>query len=305
MDIQTATTLSLEGLPSTTARTYHYGQTLFFGWLEDEYQIKLSNDVIEITMEHFIRFPLWLAGFELSKGTKLNYTYGVRKLMKWLEIQNFMSPTLSDYRRYTDAVQTIRGRNQHLLPDIPKQDDIDKILDILDRVTFPSPTKERNKALILFLLTTGCRNNEVAKLTIAKLDTKRCIGKVRGKGDKDRPIYFSPLASLALEAYWTARGWRDGNDPVFARHTKNVGTTHVALETWDIRSIVKTCAKIADVVGIHPHSFRHAAAMRLLKSSGNIEVVRKYLGHKRLETTSIYAEAFDEDVRQATKEAFK
>ena len=50
---------------------------------------------------------------------------------------------------------------------------------------------------------------------------------------------------------------------------------------------------------VHPHTLRHSAAQRLSNSTGNIELVRKFLGHKTVTTTQVYAKANDKDVQES------
>lgn len=60
--------------------------------------------------------------------------------------------------------------------------------------------------------------------------------------------------------------------------------------------------EIMSIAGINkPVSFhvaRHTAATILLSASGNIEAVRKILGHKEIKTTEIYAKLLEEDKRK-------
>lgn len=69
-----------------------------------------------------------------------------------------------------------------------------------------------------------------------------------------------------------------------------------------VRALVKRLAAKADLPDwVHPHTLRHSAAQRLFNSTGNIELVRKFLGHRAVTTTQIYAEARDKDVQQAVE----
>lgn len=60
------------------------------------------------------------------------------------------------------------------------------------------PTASRDKALLLFVLDTGCRVSEVCDLTIADVDKSRQRVKVRGKGGKERFVYFGKRTGFAL-----------------------------------------------------------------------------------------------------------
>ena len=59
----------------------------------------------------------------------------------------------------------------------------------------------REKALVEFLVSSGCRLSEVAQLSASDLDLIGRTVRVTGKGDKDRQVYFSVRARLMVQEY--------------------------------------------------------------------------------------------------------
>ena len=68
----------------------------------------------------------------------------------------------------------------------------------------------REKALVEFLVSSGCRLSEVAQLNVSDLDLIGRTVRVTGKGDKDRVVYFSVRARLMVQEYMVQRKGGDG-----------------------------------------------------------------------------------------------
>ena len=68
----------------------------------------------------------------------------------------------------------------------------------------------REKALVEFLVSSGCRLSEVAQLNVSDLDLIGRTVRVTGKGDKDRVVYFSVRARLMVQEYIVQRKGGDG-----------------------------------------------------------------------------------------------
>jgi integrase len=136
----------------------------------------------------------------------------------------------------------------------------------------------------------GLRSSEVEELRQEDLDLGgRKIGIRDGKGRKDRTVYATETTVQALREYLAVRG--DGSaDHVFLFR-------NAPLKTLFVHSRIKTIGK---QVGIHvyPHRLRHTCGTQLLNAGCRITSIQKFLGHKRLNTTMIYARALDQTVAE-------
>ncbi|MDR3247863.1 MAG: tyrosine recombinase XerC [Treponema sp.] len=147
----------------------------------------------------------------------------------------------------------------------------------------------RDKALILVMYSAGLRISELVSLSLSKLDSDHGGGRVIGKGDKERFVFFSGEAREALELYLPERQERikaDGKDPTDRVFTnRNGGAISVPGVRWII-------ARYAERSGlgkhIHPHSLRHSFATHLVNSGCDVRVVQELLGHASLSTTQRY-----------------
>lgn len=134
----------------------------------------------------------------------------------------------------------------------------------------------------------GLRASEVIGLKVGDVDSERMSLRVeQGKGRKDRYAMLSPVLLERLRAWWRLGhaqgkilpgGWLfpglDPMDPLTARQL-NRAILAAAL-----------AAKIDKRVSMH--TLRHSFATHLLEQKVNIRVIQVLLGHKKLETTSIY-----------------
>ena len=149
----------------------------------------------------------------------------------------------------------------------------------------------RDRTLLLFLYNTGARVQEAADVRVEHLDLE-APAKVHlhGKGNKWRlcPLWRETVHHLQ-QLLANCRPEPQSTDPVFcARHNE-------ALTRFGIYKIVRRHGASWDTVGaeprrVTPHLFRHTAAVHLLESGVEVNVIRGWLGHVSLDTTNRYAE---------------
>lgn len=142
----------------------------------------------------------------------------------------------------------------------------------------------REKALIEFLVSTGCRLSEVAQLRAADLNLADRSVQVTGKGDKDRVVYFSVRARLMVQ---------EGGDGLFVSSK----SPYEPLKPRAIQRIVRSLSERAGLEGrVHPHLLRHTFATHALNGGMDVTVIQRLLGHEDIATTQIYAELNEEGV---------
>ena len=150
----------------------------------------------------------------------------------------------------------------------------------------------REKALIEFISSTGCRVSEVEGVDIKDIDWNNCTLNVIGKGNKERKVYFSIKAKLLLNQYLKSRN--DENSALFVsgKYPYNrLGT----------RSIEREVANVAERAGIDkavfPHLLRHTMATHALNNGMSMPVLQSILGHEQASTTQIYAQLTDDNIQ--------
>lgn len=138
----------------------------------------------------------------------------------------------------------------------------------------------RDKAIISFLLSTGCRINEVVGLNRNQINfiDKEVI--VLGKGNKERTVFFDDVTAMHLKRYLETR--KDDIPALF------IGKRKERLLPGGVRYMLNQLAKTAGVEHVHPHKFRRTLATTMNAHGMPIQEVSAILGHERLDTTMKY-----------------
>ena len=156
----------------------------------------------------------------------------------------------------------------------------------------------RDKAMIDFLYSTGVRVSEFCRARLDRIDwEKKAVLIEHGKGDVTRWTYLNPEAEVSLRAYLASR--RDDSPFIFA---PLVGSPSACLSPRTVQNAVERIVRRSGLrfsVNVSPHVFRHTIATVLLHNGMPVEQVQRFLGHANINTTMIYAEVRDEDVRRA------
>jgi site-specific recombinase XerD len=150
----------------------------------------------------------------------------------------------------------------------------------------------RNRALLAFLIDTGCRAGGVCGLVSTNLFIDQCRAQVTEKGDRTRYVIFTERTAQYL------REWEAVRMPV--------ETVFYNLETGGrltvsgLRSILRNIARRAKVTGrVNPHSFRHAFAREYILAGGDLATLAKLMGHAQVSTTVGYYTLFtDQEVKE-------
>jgi integrase/recombinase XerD len=156
----------------------------------------------------------------------------------------------------------------------------------------------KHQTALALAYATGLRVNEVVHLKIGDIDSQRMTLRVdQGKGLKDRYAMLSPLLLGRLRVWWrVARaegkmldgGWLfPGLNPIDHLSTRQLNRAiHAAADEAGIDKRISM------------HSLRHAFATHLLEQKVDIRLIQVLLGHKKLETTALYAQVATDILRE-------
>lgn len=309
MDIKTAVERFLDELGGLRAHTtqlaYGNGTSALLFHLENK-GLPATSPLNCLTIDHLISFPAYLGKMGYAKKTISLYTSSVRSFARWMIIGGYLDISPRDALRFEMAFKDANQRRETRLPRWPQRDDVDKLLAAVRDMKEDSPRYERNIALLEFLASTGCRNNEVCGLKVGSINVEDRSAVVVGKGSKERVVFFSGAALQEMRRYWSVRNDAALGSPVFASHDKGSQgreTRHVTTTT--VRNIVKDVMNVAGIQKFSPHYFRHAFAIKMLKETDNLALVQDLLGHSDPAATRVYAKIYPDDLRDLHHRVFK
>src|SRR5215217_7142879 len=153
----------------------------------------------------------------------------------------------------------------------------------------------RDTALIMLLLDTGARREEIAGLTLADVDLDLDVLLVLGKGRRERALPFGRKSGEALDRYLRVRGrHKDAELPWLWLGKKG------RLTAWGLVQMLRRRGAQAGLPGLHPHQLRHTFAHEWLVQGGAETDLMQIAGWKSRTMLQRYgASAADTRAREA------
>ncbi len=250
--------------------------------------------VSDIDPEMIRKWRLWLnrlgtnTSDELGKATQNYHLIALRSFLKYCAKRDF--PALP-----ADKIELARTRRKQVT--FLSEDEVERLFAQPDLNTLGGL---RDRAILELLFSSGLRVSELVGLDRDHINLKRREFMVRGKGQKDRPIFISPEAAKWVEHYLSKR--EDTARPLFIRYSgqKKVdlsGNFH-RLTARSVQRLVARAALLAGITKhVSPHTLRHSFATDLLMNGADLRSVQALLGHSNIATTQIYTHVTDPHLR--------
>lgn len=245
----------------------------------------------EITPELLRKYRLRLNRYENEKGETLS-----------ILTQSYHLIALRGFLKYLARreVKTL----DHSLVDLPKTArkqvtflHFNEVEELLAEIPEDTETGLRDRAIIELLFSGGLRVSELINLNRDSINLEKHEFVVRGKGNKDRPIFVSNSATEAIKNYLCVR--HDSLPALFLNNSHNQQAVDTSgdfrrLTSRSIQRIIEKYAKKAGITKhVTPHTLRHSFATDLLMNGADLRSVQALLGHSNISTTQIYTHVTD------------
>lgn len=271
-----------------TAENYEFYLNRFAEFSGDIKVADIDNELIR-------KYRLWLnrheneRGETLSKITQSYHLIALRGFLKYLSKRDI--PSLSPDK--IELPKTARKQVTFL--------HFDEVQRLIEQINVSEEAGLRDRAIIELLFSSGLRVSELVNLNRDHINTKRREFMVRGKGQKDRPVFISQTAADWVEQYLAMR--QDTLAPLFIGYSRNVeANTSGDFRRLTARSIQRMINKYARLAGItkhvSPHTMRHSFATDLLMNGADLRSVQTMLGHSDISTTQIYTHVTDAHLKE-------
>lgn len=265
---------------------------------------EFSDDIIveKITTETIRKWRLWLNRLKSDSGdtmsqTTLNYhLIALRSFLKFCSKRNIN--TLPP-----EKIELARVKRKQVTFLNPEE-----LAAIFAQPDTETETGLRDRTILELLFSGGLRVSELVALNRDHVSTKRREFTVRGKGQKDRPIFMSEAAATWIDAYLKRR--TDSSPALFIRYsgnrTQDTSGDFLRLTPRSIQRIISRYAKLAGITKkVSPHTLRHSFATDLLMNGADIRSVQTMLGHSDISTTQIYTHVTDPHLKEVHRKFHK
>lgn len=205
------------------------------------------------------------------------------------------------YARYCGQVDVDLAAVVPVVPNwsmttIPRAISADKVRQLLASIDRGTGTGRRDYAILLLLARLGLRSGEVASLKLEDIDWEAGQLSVHGKSGRRNELPLATEVGKAIAAYLKNGRPRSTSRCVFLRARAPLRGFQGASGIGSIvRHSLQRCG--IDTPSMGAHQFRHGLATEMLRQGASLGEIGDVLGHRHLQTTSIYTKVDIEALR--------
>lgn len=260
--------------------------------------IDFAGDITvdKITSEVIRRYRLWLNRYknettneELSLITQSYHLIALRGFLIYLSRRDITS----------------LAADKIILPKTARKQvtflQYDEVVRMINQIPTDTEAGLRDRAIVELLFSSGLRVSELVNLNRDHINLSRREFMVRGKGQKDRPVFISKSAAEHVSSYLDAR--TDSLPALFLSYSRrnaapNLSGDYRRLSARSIQRMISQYARLAGITKhVSPHTMRHSFATDLLMNGADLRSVQSLLGHSNISTTQVYTHVTDQHLK--------
>jgi site-specific recombinase XerD len=181
-----------------------------------------------------------------------------------------------------NTLDMIRGERQRRLPDVLTIDEVHRLIGAV--------RTHHNRAYLWTVYSCGLRLQEGLYLQVADIDSGRMMIHVhRGKGARDRYVPLLESTLHQLREYWKTHRNPVWIFPALGRDLKDAATANRPMPRSSVQgALARAVQQVGLKKRISMHTLRHSWATHALEAGVNLRLIQRYLGHRSLQTTTLY-----------------
>jgi integrase/recombinase XerD len=152
----------------------------------------------------------------------------------------------------------------------------------------------RDLAIVGLMLLQGLRLKEVIALNCDDVIRAEAQMRVRGKGNKTRPLPLASETALLLDHYLRLERPKDCGQPLFV--SLKGPARGARMTPAGMRSLFRYHRRTSETALANPHRFRHTFASDMVRAGISLPALMHLMGHAHISTTMVYVQISPRDV---------
>ena len=249
----------------------------------------IENKVTDVNSANLNNLIDLISKKTYSPNTKKRKLSVIKQFVKWFN---------TNHQQKLIILEDIKIKSGQKLPETLSILEIGKMINYFKLDSFLS---SRNRTIIDFMYSTGCRVSELCNVKISDLDFDDDYVQLTGKGSKQRIVPIGSKLKENLVLYLDTRNLKDPKNlsPLLFLSKSNNRLDRTAI----FRLIKSTALNTGVKINVHPHTLRHSAATHMLEAGCDLRTLQEYLGHTSVSTTQIYTKLTKEFLNEVFNES--
>ena len=264
--------LAEKGLSKQTVDSYLRDLKMFFNFFREQDNEK--KNVEDLKAEDINEFMHYRKANNKSDSTVARGLSSTKNFFLFLKREGWFKDEIPDFEA---------PKKTELLPTCIS---VEEVEDLLNAPDMEKPEGIRDRAMLETMYASGLRVSELLSLERSKINFKKAIITIFGKGAKERKVPLGDFAIEYIKKYIDeVRCKNPGKDSKYLflnRYGEPISRQYFFLQ------IKKYAAQAGIEASISPHTLRHCFATHLLENGAQLRAVQEMLGHANIATTQIY-----------------